>query len=632
MVVMRGGRRRHQSRLPPPLSRDGSPRRDGRRHSIVSAPTHVIATRLYTASNVSRRRLDASRSSLSGDALLHTCLRHVSHAPALSTTRETVACLLFAAVAQRLREQGTFAADRNDCGAPKRRRLLELEEAVLHLVEQIPSASTRTIARAMGAAPGVVWEVLHEQQLHLCHLQRLRSSGPADFAPRVDLDKWFLRHCTTRACSRDSFCPRMHVYSLGTVFSILETAMPGQTKTLIPRMFGDSSTDILSICGMEGTELSEWNDCIKHVPPPPHPFRQQTNLSNIENERVRFQPSVIWLCSRLLEATGTLSSTRESELLASESVCFEKSSRDVSCNSRKSATIAPKTPKGPRSRRIPAIKPLPGPERNQILDLYIRSLGKARERAMRWRVGWQTAFRHMLLDRVAIRCHVRLGSRSVARISTFPFCFTSFFKTSRHFLFTLRFSQDGIFCDTAVNKVKPSRDVFRYSQRERGVILQSNVWERLPAPLRGSERLCGPSVPAAESGSGSACACYPCKKKNEVWQVEVPREKGARKYVCGLAEGTGVRGFYRAQKSMTGNCGLRIRRGHIVNEDDDDDVLEDVWSGMMYEGGGGRTRDREEEHDDEWKGSSRGAERRGTQGSVCVCGQTVAPRGQERQR
>ncbi|KAJ8866338.1 hypothetical protein PR048_032181 [Dryococelus australis] len=70
---------------------------------------------------------------------------------------------LFATVTKRLREQGTFTADRNDCGAPKRRRTPELEEAVLlHHVEQSPSAS------------------------------------PAEFAPSVYFCTWFMHHCTDK--------------------------------------------------------------------------------------------------------------------------------------------------------------------------------------------------------------------------------------------------------------------------------------------------------------------------------------------------------------------------------------------------------------------------------------------------
>ncbi|KAJ8882097.1 hypothetical protein PR048_018585 [Dryococelus australis] len=68
------------------------------------------------------------------------------------TQRAAPSYNLFVTVTQRLRGQGTFTTDRNYCGAPKRRRTPELEEAVLHHVEQSPSASTRTIARALGVA------------------------------------------------------------------------------------------------------------------------------------------------------------------------------------------------------------------------------------------------------------------------------------------------------------------------------------------------------------------------------------------------------------------------------------------------------------------------------------------------
>ena len=44
--------------------------------------------------------------------------------------RLTPSHTLFAVITQRLRERGTFTASRNDCGAPRRLRTPELEEAV----------------------------------------------------------------------------------------------------------------------------------------------------------------------------------------------------------------------------------------------------------------------------------------------------------------------------------------------------------------------------------------------------------------------------------------------------------------------------------------------------------------------
>ncbi|KAJ8884329.1 hypothetical protein PR048_016186 [Dryococelus australis] len=137
--------------------------------------------------------------------------------------RETPSHTLFTTITQRLREQGTFTADRNDCGAPKRHSTPELEETVLHHVEQSTSASKRTIARAMvllpassrrfcmmlralcrrtlkarsdcspttrpqdGEAKGVPRSAvarLHDKQPSTTAL-RVQSLGPAIFAPRV---------------------------------------------------------------------------------------------------------------------------------------------------------------------------------------------------------------------------------------------------------------------------------------------------------------------------------------------------------------------------------------------------------------------------------------------------------------
>ena len=44
--------------------------------------------------------------------------------------RPTPSHTLFVVIPQRLQERGTFTASRNDCGAPRRLRTPELEEAV----------------------------------------------------------------------------------------------------------------------------------------------------------------------------------------------------------------------------------------------------------------------------------------------------------------------------------------------------------------------------------------------------------------------------------------------------------------------------------------------------------------------
>ena len=86
--------------------------------------------------------------------------------------RPTPSHILFALITQRLRERGTFTASRND-----------------------PSTSIRAIARVMDVARSTVWNILHEQQLHAYHLQRVDSLLPVDFAPCVEFCTWFLHRC-----------------------------------------------------------------------------------------------------------------------------------------------------------------------------------------------------------------------------------------------------------------------------------------------------------------------------------------------------------------------------------------------------------------------------------------------------
>ena len=102
---------------------------------------------------------------------------------------------VFAKVNQRLRETGTFAVNKVNCGVARHRRTLRFEEDVLHKIEQNPSISTRTIARDIGANHVSVWQVLKEQQLHPYHLQKVQALSPIDFPPRINFSRWFVHRC-----------------------------------------------------------------------------------------------------------------------------------------------------------------------------------------------------------------------------------------------------------------------------------------------------------------------------------------------------------------------------------------------------------------------------------------------------
>lgn len=101
----------------------------------------------------------------------------------------------FSVVSRRLREEGTFVVNRHNCGATRTRRTVDFEEEVLERVAENPSTSSRAIAHEMGVNHVSVWEVLHEQQLHPYHPQKVQAMVQADFPRRVEFCQEFLRRC-----------------------------------------------------------------------------------------------------------------------------------------------------------------------------------------------------------------------------------------------------------------------------------------------------------------------------------------------------------------------------------------------------------------------------------------------------
>lgn len=109
--------------------------------------------------------------------------------------RETPSHTIFYRVEQRLRERGTFRANRVNCGVQRNRRTPMFDEEVLHLIEENPRTSTRTIAHAMQTNHANVWRVLQEQLIYPYRPQRVQALTPADYAPRVEFCRWYLRRC-----------------------------------------------------------------------------------------------------------------------------------------------------------------------------------------------------------------------------------------------------------------------------------------------------------------------------------------------------------------------------------------------------------------------------------------------------
>lgn len=96
---------------------------------------------------------------------------------------------------QRLRENGSFVADRSNCGRNRTTRTPEAEERVLEEVAANPGSSTRRIALQENVPKSIVCEILHEQLLHPYHLQRVQPLKPQDLQPRVQFCEWMQRKC-----------------------------------------------------------------------------------------------------------------------------------------------------------------------------------------------------------------------------------------------------------------------------------------------------------------------------------------------------------------------------------------------------------------------------------------------------
>lgn len=100
---------------------------------------------------------------------------------------------MFASIHRRLCEHGTFSVNRRDVGRPRAVRDV-IEEDVLEYFRNRPRSSTRAAARDIGIPNHVdVWNVLHDNNLHPYHTQRVQDLLPNDYLPRVNFARWCLR-------------------------------------------------------------------------------------------------------------------------------------------------------------------------------------------------------------------------------------------------------------------------------------------------------------------------------------------------------------------------------------------------------------------------------------------------------
>jgi hypothetical protein len=69
------------------------------------------------------------------------------------------------------------------------------EEVVLNMVADTPSTSTYRVGYAMHASHSAVWQVVHQQQLHPYHRQKVQAMGPMDYPRQLEFSQWFLQRC-----------------------------------------------------------------------------------------------------------------------------------------------------------------------------------------------------------------------------------------------------------------------------------------------------------------------------------------------------------------------------------------------------------------------------------------------------
>lgn len=100
---------------------------------------------------------------------------------------------MFISLDRRMRETGSLQRSNEGAGNMRSTRTPDFEEEVLARVAADPTTSARRISRAMGASHSSVWRVIHEQQLHPYHPQRVHALLVTDFAPRVALCQWLLQ-------------------------------------------------------------------------------------------------------------------------------------------------------------------------------------------------------------------------------------------------------------------------------------------------------------------------------------------------------------------------------------------------------------------------------------------------------
>lgn len=98
----------------------------------------------------------------------------------------------FSSIHRRLHETGSFDKGTSE-GRPQTIRTPEIEDAVLHEIEEHPETSTRRISRLLNVSYVIVWKILVDFLLHPYHIQKVQALLPRDFPMRLNFCHWYLQ-------------------------------------------------------------------------------------------------------------------------------------------------------------------------------------------------------------------------------------------------------------------------------------------------------------------------------------------------------------------------------------------------------------------------------------------------------
>ena len=104
--------------------------------------------------------------------------------------------ITYGAIYRRLYEHGSFETDESAVRS-QTVRTPDVEEHVLHDIDNNPGASFRKVARLHSVSQRTVICILHENRCYVCHLQRAQGLSPVDFPPRQRFCRWFMQQAIT---------------------------------------------------------------------------------------------------------------------------------------------------------------------------------------------------------------------------------------------------------------------------------------------------------------------------------------------------------------------------------------------------------------------------------------------------